>query len=44
MQLSFLLDENVEADIARKLAREGHDVERVVKVDSLGVGTPDSEV
>lgn len=44
MQLSFLLDENVEADIARKLTREGHDVERIVEVDSLGVGTPDSEV
>lgn len=44
MRLPLLLDENVEVDLGRKLAREGHDVERVVEVDSLGVGTPDSEV
>jgi hypothetical protein len=44
MQLSFLLDENVEADLARKLTREGHDVERVVELDALGIGAPDSEV
>lgn len=44
MQLSFLLDENVEADLAHKLAREGHDVDRVVEIDELGRGTPDCEV
>ncbi|WP_436931829.1 DUF5615 family PIN-like protein [Halosimplex halobium] len=44
MRLALLLDENVEADLARKLARDGHDVERVVEVETLGVGTPDAEI
>jgi len=44
MHLRLLLDENVEADLGRKLAREGHDVQRVVEIDDLGPGTPDDEI
>ncbi|PSP78919.1 hypothetical protein BRC81_05435 [Halobacteriales archaeon QS_1_68_20] len=44
MQLRLLLDENIEADLGRKLAREGHDVERVVELGSLGPETDDSNV
>lgn len=44
MQLRFLLDEDVERELAIKLRRAGHDVERVVEVDTLGTGAADAEV
>lgn len=44
MQVRFLLDEDTEASLASKLSASGHDVRRVVSVDSLGQGTDDSEV
>ena len=44
MKLRLLLDENIETDLARKLAREGHDTERVVEIEALGPGTPDGEI
>lgn len=44
MLLSFLLDEDTERELAAKLSRAGHDVERVVEVDGLGPGTDDPDV
>jgi hypothetical protein len=39
--LRFLLDEDTERRLADLLARDGHDVERVVEVDALGGGADD---
>lgn len=44
MHLAFLLDEDTEKTLARHLERDGHDVERVVAVDTLGSGTPDADI
>lgn len=44
MHLAFLLDEDTEKKLARHLERDGHDVERVVAVDTLGSGTPDADI
>ncbi|WP_254544508.1 DUF5615 family PIN-like protein [Halomarina pelagica] len=40
----FLLDEHTERDLADKLVRDGHDVERVVALSDLGPGVPDDRV
>jgi hypothetical protein len=44
MALRFLLDEDTEQQLASKLSKAGHDVERVVSVSTLGAGTDDSEI
>lgn len=44
MQLRLLLDEDTKSALARHLSKSGHDVERVVGVDSLGPGSTDREV
>jgi hypothetical protein len=44
MRLRFLLDEDTERALASKLRRAGHDVQRVVDVDALGVDAADAEV
>jgi len=44
MQVSFLLDENIAAPLADKLAKAGHDVERVVTVSTLGEGVDDTTI
>jgi predicted nuclease of predicted toxin-antitoxin system len=44
MDVRFLLDEDTERALAAKLSKAGHDVERVVAVDSLGEGSDDSEI
>lgn len=44
MALRFLLDEDTERQLAWKLSKAGHDVERVVNVDALGAGANDCEV
>ena len=44
MQVSFLLDENIAAPLADKLAKTGHDVERVVDVSELGEGVDDTTI
>lgn len=44
MHLRFLLDEDTERELASKLARGGHDVERVVALDELGAGTNDHDI
>ena len=36
MQVSFLLDENIAAPLAAKLAKVGHDVERLVDLKGRG--------
>ena len=41
MRVAFLLDENIAAPLADKLAKAGHDVERVVAVSELGEGVDD---
>ncbi|GAA0266475.1 DUF5615 family PIN-like protein [Halobacterium noricense] len=44
MGVRFLLDEDTEASLADTLSRAGHDVDRVVNVDTLGTGAKDPEV
>ena len=44
MRVSFLLDENIAAPLADKLAKAGHDVERVVAVSELGEGVDDTAI
>jgi len=44
MRVSFLLDENIAAPLADKLAKAGHDVERVVGVNDLGEGVDDTAI
>lgn len=44
MQLRFLLDEDTKKAVASPLSKTGHDVERVVEVDSLGRGSDDTNV
>jgi predicted nuclease of predicted toxin-antitoxin system len=44
MQVSFLLDENIAAPLAHKLAKAGHNVERVVSVSALGEGVDDTAI
>jgi len=44
MQVSFLLDENIAAQLADKLDKAGHDVERVVNVPELGEGVDDTTI
>ena len=42
--MSFLLDENIAAPLADKLAKAGHDVERVVDVSTLCEGADDTTI
>lgn len=42
--MRFLCDEDTDADIAEYLPKEGHDVERVVTVETLGRGASDDAV
>lgn len=44
MQLRFLLDEDTERELATKLSRSGHDIERVVENAELGTGVTDDAV
>ncbi|WP_424014946.1 DUF5615 family PIN-like protein [Halorubrum xinjiangense] len=44
MRVAFLLDENIAAPLADKLAKAGHDVERVVDVNDLGEGIDDTTI
>lgn len=44
MQLRLLLDEDTERELATKLWRAGHDVERVVGAEELGTGATDDDV
>ena len=44
MQIRLLLDEDTERELATKLRRAGHDVERVVEVVELGTGATDDDV
>jgi len=44
LTLSFLFDEDTEAEFAQLCANDGHDVRRVVSVPELGSGTDDSQV
>lgn len=44
MQLRFLLDEDTERELATKLGRAGHDIERVVQAAELGTGATDESV
>ena len=44
MPVSFLLDENIAAPLADKLAKAGHDVERVVTVSTLDEGADDTTI
>jgi hypothetical protein len=44
MDITFLLDEDTERDLAALLAGDGYDVERVVEVTELGPGADDDEV
>jgi predicted nuclease of predicted toxin-antitoxin system len=44
MALRFLLDEDTKAEIATHLSKSGHDVERVVETDQLGLGSSHSDV
>lgn len=44
MQLRLLLDEDTERELATKLRRAGHDVERVVEAEELGTGATDDNI
>lgn len=44
MALRLLLDEDTERELAAKLSKAGHDIERVVAVTTLGSGTSDTEI
>ena len=44
MQLRLLLDEDTERELATKLSRSGHNVERVVENAELGTGATDDAV
>jgi hypothetical protein len=44
MDLRFLLDEDTTAELAHHLSKSGHDVARVVEVESLGSGSTDRAV
>ncbi|ELZ40274.1 hypothetical protein C463_15175 [Halorubrum californiense DSM 19288] len=44
MRASFLLDENIAAPLADKLATAGNGVERVVDVNELGEGVDDEAI
>jgi hypothetical protein len=44
MALGLLLDEDTERELASKLSKAGHDVERVVDVETLGSGAGDDEI
>jgi len=44
MDLRFLLDEDTNSELALHLAKSGHDVARVIEVESLGPGSADREV
>lgn len=44
MELSFLMDEDTEEQLAEFLQLDGHDVERVVEVPELGPGSNDADV